>query len=146
MLKSPRSLCLAILLAAGPCALAADYDVLIRGGTVYDGTGAPPYPADVAISGDRVAAVGALGDASADVSIDARGMAVSPGFFNLLSHAHRSLLQDGRALSDIKQGVTFEVLSEVSLSPITAANPNTARRNRIPQRDMPRCRVFECIL
>ncbi len=129
MLKSSRLLCLAILVAVGPWAVAADYDVLIRGGTVYDGTGAPPYPADVAISGDRVAAVGALGDASAEVSIDARGMAVSPGFFNLLSHAHRSLLKDGRALSDIKQGVTFEVLSEVSLSPITAATAEHFRQS-----------------
>ncbi|MEL7046558.1 MAG: D-aminoacylase [Pseudomonadota bacterium] len=120
MLNSSRLLCIVMLVTGGLFAQAADYDVLIRGGTVYDGTGAPPYRADLAIRGDRVAAVGDLGDATAELSVDAQGMAVSPGFFNLLSHAHLSLLKDGRALSDVKQGVTFEVLSEVSLSPITA--------------------------
>lgn len=100
-------------------ALAADYDILIRKGTVYDGTGAPGYVADVAIVNDRVAAIGDFSDATADFVIDARGLAVAPGFFNMLSHAHLSLIKDGRAMSDVLQGVTFEVLSEVSLSPAT---------------------------
>ena len=95
-------------------AYAADYDVLIRNGTIYDGTGAPPYSADLAISGDRLTTIGDLSDYSADMEIDADGLAVAPGFFNMLSHAHASLLTDGRAMSDILQGVTFEVLSEVT--------------------------------
>ena len=106
------------LLAAAVPGLTAEYDVIIRNGTVYDGTGAPPYVADIAIDGDRVAAIGRLGDADAGRVIDASGLAVAPGFFNLLSHAHLSLIKDGRAMSDVLQGVTFEVLSELSLSPL----------------------------
>ncbi len=107
------------LLTTFNLAMAADYDVLIRNGTVYDGTGAPPYVGDVAISGDRVNAIGSFPKHSADIEIDASGLAVAPGFFNMLSHAHLSLLSDGRAMSDVMQGVTFEVLSEISLSPLT---------------------------
>lgn len=102
-------------------AFAADYDVLIRNGTIFDGTGAPPYRADLAISGDRLSAIGDLSDYSAELEIDADGLAVAPGFFNMLSHAHASLITDGRAMSDVLQGVTFEVLSESSVSPITDA-------------------------
>jgi N-acyl-D-amino-acid deacylase len=100
-------------------AFAADYDVLIRNGTIYDGTGAPPYSAGLAISGDRLSAIGDLSDYSAELEIDAGGLAVAPGFFNMLSHAHVSLITDGRAMSDILQGVTFEVLSETSISPLS---------------------------
>lgn len=102
---------------------AADYDVLIRQGTVYDGTGMPAYVADIAIRSDRVTAIGDFSDSTADLEIDASGLAVAPGFFNLLSHAHLSLIKDGRAASDVLQGVTFEVLSEISLSPV---NKDTA--------------------
>ena len=102
-------------------AFAADYDVLIRNGTIFDGTGAPPYRADLAISGDRLSAIGDLSDYSAELEIDADGLAVAPGFFNMLSHAHASLITDGRAMSDVLQGVTFEVLSEISASPLTDA-------------------------
>ena len=102
---------------------AADYDVLIRNGTVYDGTGAPAYVADLAIKGDRVAAIGNFSESTADLEVDASGLAVAPGFFNMMSHAHLSLLKDGRAKSDILQGVTFEILSEISLSPV---NKSTA--------------------
>jgi len=110
-----------MMLAAASVALAADYDVVIRGGTVYDGTGAAPYVADVAISGDKVSGIGHYPGGAGNLEIDANGLAVAPGFFNLLSHAHLSLLKDGRAMSDIMQGVTFEVLSEISLSPLTDA-------------------------
>ena len=102
---------------------AADYDVLIRQGTVYDGTGMPAYVADIAIRSDRVTAIGDFSESNADLEIDASGLAVAPGFFNLLSHAHLSLIKDGRAASDVLQGVTFEVLSEISLSPV---NKSTA--------------------
>jgi N-acyl-D-amino-acid deacylase len=98
---------------------AADYDVLIRQGTVYDGTGMPGYVADIGVRKDRVIAIGYLAEKTAELEIDARGLAVTPGFFNMLSHAHLSLLKDGRAKSDVLQGVTFEVLSEISLSPVT---------------------------
>jgi len=114
-----RTLLVSLMAVATNVAVAADYDVLIRNGNVFDGTGAPPYVADIAITGDRVSAIGALAGNSAALEIDASGLAVAPGFFNLLSHAHLSLIKDGRALSDVMQGVTFEVLSEISLSPIT---------------------------
>lgn len=111
-------------LASSSAALAADFDVLIRNGTVYDGSGAPGYVADLAIRGDRIQAIGDFADSSADQLIDARGLAVAPGFINTLSHAHLSLLKDGRAMSDVLQGVTLEVLSEASLSPLS---PSTAK-------------------
>ena len=114
-----RTLIIIVMAATINAASAADYDVLIRNGSVYDGTGAPPYIADLAIKGDRVSAIGQSVPGSADLEIDASGLAVAPGFFNLLSHAHLSLTNDGRAMSDIMQGVTFEVLSEISLSPLS---------------------------
>ena len=112
-----------LIILAVNVAQAADYDVLIRNGNVYDGTGAPAYVADLAIKGDRVAAIGDFSESTADLEIDANGLAVAPGFFNMMSHAHLSLLKDGRAKSDVLQGVTFEVLSEISLSPV---NESTA--------------------
>lgn len=110
-----------VLMAVANVAVAAQYDTIIRNGMVYDGTGAPPFVADIAIDGDRVSAIGNLDQDSADLLIDADGLAVAPGFFNMLSHAHLSLLSDGRAMSDVLQGVTFEVLSETSLSPLSDA-------------------------
>ncbi len=88
------------------------YDVIIRGGTIYDGLGGAPFEGDVAISGDRVAAVGSLFWATADRVIDAHGQAVAPGFINMLSWANESLIEDGRGMSDIVQGVTLEVMGE----------------------------------
>jgi N-acyl-D-amino-acid deacylase len=95
-----------------PAAAAETYDVLIRGGTVYDGSGKAPMRADVALKGDRVAAVGDLGDATAKVVIDAKGLAVAPGFINMLSWSTESLLHDGRGQSEIRQGVTTEIMGE----------------------------------
>ena len=89
-----------------------DVDTLIIGGTVYDGTGGTPYVADVAIAGDTVFAIGNLDSLSARVTIDAAGLAVSPGFINMLSWATESLLHDNRGQSDIRQGVTLEVFGE----------------------------------
>ncbi|SMF73018.1 N-acyl-D-amino-acid deacylase family protein [Allosphingosinicella indica] len=103
---------IALALAAASPALAADYDIIIRGGSVYDGTGAAPVAADVAVEGDRIAAIGDLKGKTADRLIDANGMAVTPGFINMLSWANVSLIQDGRSMSDIKQGVTLEVMGE----------------------------------
>ncbi|MGH8251037.1 MAG: N-acyl-D-amino-acid deacylase family protein [Steroidobacteraceae bacterium] len=98
------------------------YDVLIRNGTVYDGTGAPGVRTDVGIHGDRVAGMGDLSAARADIMIDAAGLAVTPGFINVLSWATESLIEDGRALSDVKQGVTLEVMGEGwSMGPLNSA-------------------------
>jgi len=102
---------LAALLTA--CTAApGDYDVIIRGGTVYDGLGEDPIVADVAITGDRVSAIGDLAEFHGTREIDARGMAVAPGFINMLSWATESLIEDGRGMSDIMQGVTLEVMGE----------------------------------
>ncbi len=95
------------------------FDVILRGGTVYDGSGGPAVPADVGLRGDRVAALGDLSGAEADLDLDVRGMAVAPGFINMLSWAVESLLVDGRAMSDLMQGVTLEVFGEgVSWGPL----------------------------
>ncbi|MGB5580968.1 MAG: D-aminoacylase [Woeseia sp.] len=105
-----------------PAPAAADYDVIIRHGTIYDGSGNDPYFADVAISGDRIAAIGVLNDLTATVEIDATGKAVAPGFINMLSWAVESLIQDGRAMSDIHQGVTLEIMGEgSSMGPLNEA-------------------------
>jgi N-acyl-D-amino-acid deacylase len=98
---------------------AASYDVLISGGTIYDGGGGEPYTGDVAIRGDRIAYVGPHAPESARERLDAHGKAVAPGFVNMLAHPEESLLVDGRALSDLRQGVTLEVLGEDSMGPLT---------------------------
>jgi N-acyl-D-amino-acid deacylase len=102
--------------ASGP-----DYDLLIVSGDIYDGSGGDPYVADVAISGDRIVAIGEdLG--SARQTIDAAGLAVAPGFINMLSWATESLIEDGRSQSDIRQGVTLEVMGEGwSMGPFSEA-------------------------
>lgn len=88
-----------------------DYDLVITGGTVYDGSGDPGYLADVAIRGDRIAAIGEI-DLAGEQLLDASGLAVAPGFINMLSWADQSLIIDGRSQSDIRQGVTLEVFGE----------------------------------
>ena len=114
----------ALPLALAGCATTqappARYDVVIRGGTIYDGTGAAPMMGDVAISGDRIVAVGTV-EGSGKTEIAARGMAVAPGFINMLSWATESLIIDPRSQSDIRQGVTLEVMGEGwSMGPINA--------------------------
>src|SRR5882757_23370 len=94
----------------------ATYDLVVRGGTLYDGSGNLPYTADLAIQADTIAAIGDLTDAVAKKEIDGKGLAVAPGFINMLSWADGALLADGRSMSDIKQGVTLEVFGE-GLSP-----------------------------
>ena len=87
-------------------------DIIIRNGDIYDGSGNPSYKGDIAISGDRIAVVGNLSNFSAPVEIDATGLAVAPGFINMLSWATSSLIEDGNSQSDIRQGVTLEVMGE----------------------------------
>jgi N-acyl-D-amino-acid deacylase len=96
-----------------------DYDVLITGATVYDGSGGAPFIGDVAIRGDRIAYVGPHAPHAARERVAAHGKAVAPGFTNMLAHPEESLLIDGRALSDLRQGVTLEVLGEDSMGPLT---------------------------
>jgi len=101
---------------------ASTHDVIIRGGTIYDGSGSPARIADVAIDGQRISAIGNLRGATARQEIDARGLAVAPGFINMLSWATESLIEDGRAMSDIMQGVTLEVFGEGwSMGPLNDA-------------------------
>jgi N-acyl-D-amino-acid deacylase len=89
-----------------------DHDLILRNGTVYDGSGGKPFQADVAIDGDRISAIGDLSDRSASADVDVEGLAVAPGFINMLSWANTSLIQDGRSMSDVYQGVTLEVMGE----------------------------------
>ncbi|MDQ3116442.1 MAG: D-aminoacylase [Verrucomicrobiota bacterium] len=106
------------LLAVVP-APAEEFDVVIKNGTVYDGSGGEGHKADVALRGDRIAGVGDFKDAKARLTIDARGMAVAPGFINMLSWATESLIADGSSQSEIRQGVTTEIMGEgVSMGPV----------------------------
>jgi N-acyl-D-amino-acid deacylase len=111
------ALCLGVAVAAAD----APYDVLIRGGLVYDGSGGAPRRADVAIRGDRIAAIGDLRGASARTTLDASGLAVAPGFVNMLSHSETSLILDPRSQGEIRQGVTTQVFGEGSMGPLSPA-------------------------
>jgi N-acyl-D-amino-acid deacylase len=91
---------------------AESYDLLIDNGTIYDGMGGAPFTGDVAIKGDRIVYVGPQAPGTAKKTVDASGMAVSPGFINMLSWANESLIEDGRGMSDTVQGVTLEVFGE----------------------------------
>ena len=88
------------------------FDTIIRHGTIYDGSGHEPFVRDIGINADTISAIGDLSGAVAKTEINAKGLAVAPGFINMLSMAERSLLLDGRSMSDIKQGVTLEVMGE----------------------------------
>jgi N-acyl-D-amino-acid deacylase len=87
-------------------------DTVIRGGTIYDGSGSPAFSGDIAIHNDTIVAIGNIGRTRGVTEIDARGLAVAPGFINMLSWADKTLLLDGRAMSDITQGITLEVMGE----------------------------------
>jgi N-acyl-D-amino-acid deacylase len=103
-------------------AVAADdkviHDLVVRNGSIYDGSGREAYHGDVAIDADRIAYVGPHHDLAARTEIDAKGQAIAPGFINMLAHPEESLFADGRALSDLKQGVTLEVMGEFSMGPL----------------------------
>lgn len=106
---------LALMLSAQVTPLvgsANGHDVILRNGMVYDGGGGEPFRADIAIDGDRIVAVGDLADRHGRVEFDVEGLAVAPGFINVLSWSNLSLMQDGRSMSDIYQGVTLEVMGE----------------------------------
>ena len=112
----------------------ADYDLIIQGGTIYDGSGENPVVADIGISGDRIEAIGDLQGKIAEEVINADGFAVAPGFINMLSWATETLIQDGRAMSDIMQGVTLEVMGEgSSMGPL---NPKMKKAGKERQGDI----------
>jgi N-acyl-D-amino-acid deacylase len=105
------------LLAA--CTPPTSHDVILRGGNIYDGSGSEPFTGDVAIDGDMIVALGDIGDATAEVEIDVHGLAVAPGFVNMMSWANESLIEDGHSQSDIRQGVTLEIMGEgFSMGPL----------------------------
>ena len=120
--------CLLLIVPSVGCApregnvMSLQYDVIIRQGTVYDGSGSKPFLADIGLNGDTITAIGALRAGAARSEIDARGLAVAPGFINMLSWATESLIVDGRSQSDIRQGVTLEVMGEgESMGPLNEA-------------------------
>jgi len=126
----PLLLCLA---ACRPRA-EARYDIIIRNGTIYDGTGGPPFAGDVAVAGDRIALVGDARALTADRVIDASGLAVAPGFINMLSWSNESLIADGRSQGEIRQGVTTEILGEGnSMGPLS---PEMKKRLEAMQADI----------
>jgi N-acyl-D-amino-acid deacylase len=117
-----RPTAIASLLAAFACRPAPVHDLVVRNAVVYDGSGSAPLSGGVAVDGDAIVAVGDLGRARGRTEIDAGGLAVAPGFINVLSWATESLLADGRSLGDLRQGVTLEVFGEGwSMGPLTEA-------------------------
>jgi len=108
------------------------YDTVIRGGTIYDGNGGQPFTGDIAIQGDTIAAMGDLSNAKGKTEIDAAGMAVSPGFINMLSWAVETLIEDGNSQSDIRQGVTLEIFGEgESMGPWSQAMREKFQNNQV---------------
>ncbi len=101
-----------VLVLFASCTPQAEFDLILRNGTIYDGTGSSPYLGDIAINGDTIAALGNLMSANGKIEMDAEQLAVSPGFINMLSWAGESLIEDSRSQSNIRQGVTLEVMGE----------------------------------
>jgi N-acyl-D-amino-acid deacylase len=116
----------ALALAPGPArSRALDYDLLLVGGTVVDGTGAPRRAADVAVNGDRIAAIGDLAGRTARRTVNVSGLVVAPGFVDMLGQSEATILVDPRGVSKVTQGITTEITGEgVSVAPV---NANTLR-------------------
>jgi len=109
-------LCVAATASAPP----QSFDVVLRNVTIYDGSGGAPYAGDIAVLGDRIAYVGPKAPGPGRADYDMKGLAAAPGFINMLSWATESLIADGRGLSDLKQGVTLEVMGEgTSMGPLS---------------------------
>lgn len=123
--------------AASPAPAEAPYDLLIRNGMIVDGTGSPWVRGDVALRGDRIAAVGVLRTAQARDTLDATGLVVSPGWIDMLGHSEYPLLRDGRAISKITQGITSEITGEVtSVVPVNANTLRELGRDLVPWTDL----------
>ena len=119
-----------VALLLGGCAAPRQHDLVIRGGRIFDGLGGQPLVGDLAVDGDRIVAIGELGAVTGRREIDAAGLAVAPGFINMLSWATVSLIEDGRGMSDLLQGVTLEVFGEGwSMGPL-----NESMRQRLVER------------
>ena len=113
------------------CQKQETFDILIKNGQILDGSGNPSYIGDVAINADTIAAIGDLTHAKGLTEIDAKGLAVAPGFINMLSWATESLIEDGRSMSDIKQGVTLEVFGEGwSMGPLNTQMKEDAQKDQ----------------
>ena len=107
------------------------YDTIIRNGIICDGNGGNPYKADIAINADTIAFIGDLKNAHAKLNeVDANGKAVAPGFINMMGHSEETLFQDGRAQSDIRQGVTTEIFTELSFGPLNAKMKDQFQKNQ----------------
>jgi len=123
--------CLNVSLTFSQGKASNDFDVIIRGGTVYDGTGSAPYRADVGIKGDVVTRIGDLSRAKAATVVDATGMAVSPGFINMLSWSVDTLIVDGRSMGELKQGVTTQIFGEGdSMGPLNERTKKQAQEDQ----------------
>lgn len=122
-MKTATLLAVACMLCctAGGADEPARYDLVLRNGVIYDGTGFAPYRGDIAIEGDRIAYVGPRSNGGGRDEINVHGLAIAPGFINMLAHPEESLFADGRALSDLAQGVTLEVMGEISMGPLSPA-------------------------
>jgi len=105
---------------SAPAASSQVHDLVFRNGYILDGSGRPGYTGDIAIDADRIAYVGPHQAFRARTEIDVKGQAIAPGFINMLAHPEESLFADGRALSDLTQGVTLEVMGEFSMGPLNA--------------------------
>jgi len=109
-----------VVFSAVACQKSAEYDLILRGGNLYDGSGDKPRMADIAIQNDTIVAIGDLSKARGKAEIHAQGLAVAPGFINMMSQAGQTLIVDGKAQSDIRQGITLEVLGEgESMGPLS---------------------------
>lgn len=110
---------IAVVLLFSSCSLHhSKYEKIIHNGLIYDGNGGEPFKADIGINADTIAFIGDLSGISAQFSYDAKGMAVAPGFINMMGHSEESLFRDGRGQSDIRQGVTTEIFCESSMGPL----------------------------
>src|SRR5438876_185981 len=114
-----RIISVLVVVACAGCTSAPRYDLIIRHGTVYDGTGAAGVVQDLAIQSDRIAARGDLSAARGGTEVDASGLAVAPGFIDMLNHSETSLIADGRSQGMIHQGVTLAVFGESSMGPLS---------------------------
>jgi N-acyl-D-amino-acid deacylase len=111
LMKTIRTIFLLLVIFWG-CSAPEKYDVLIKNGQIFDGSGSASFTGDIGINADTIAKIGNLRNERGRLEIDAKGLAVAPGFINMLSWANESLIADGRSQSDIRQGVTLEVLGE----------------------------------
>ncbi len=112
-------------------------DVILQNGTIYDGSGSPPYQGDVALTSDQITALGAPGTLDGTTKLDVSGLAVAPGFINMLSWSVESLIEDGRSQSEIRQGVTLEVMGEgTSMGPLSEEMREAGTRGILGNKDI----------